>query len=214
MKEILTRLLCFSGLTTAAQKRCRNTSPNLTKIEEVINNLTSKRKEKRSSPSQDVEGSSHVHKKFKYNNFLSAPSLVHGGLPFSVPPMNLSLGIRGNPYPTTSQAAVGLPSASLPPTQVTPPPASCDTAVAASSELTRSGNFDSANSSQSDANNSNSSSPLNLSGGFHISSTPANNNPSYPKVAPPSAKCVRSLLKNDDMQPINLTIRSPASDYR
>ena len=107
-----------------------------------------------------------MHKKFKYNNFLSAPSLVPGGLPFSVPPMNLSLGIGGYPYPTTSQAAVGLPSASLPPAQVTPPPASSDAAVAASSELTRSGNFDSANSSQSDVNNSNSSSPLNLSGGF------------------------------------------------
>ena len=150
-----------------------------------------------------------MHKKFKYNNFLSAPPLVHGGLPFGVPPMNLSLGIGGYPYPAVSQASMGLPTTSLLPTQVTPPPA-----VAASSELTRVGTFDSTNnSSQSDANNSNSSSPLNLSGGFHISSTPANDN-SYPKVAPASVKCVRSLLKNDDMQPINLTIRSPASDYR
>ncbi len=207
------------------------------------------------------ENSEHVHKKFKYNNFLSSPTRgipgVQEGLVTSsgshmtsvFPPGSIAASVQ-KPFLVNSQNGVPLPGLAGFNHMTTPASngpitdALTTLASAACGELERkshdldnnggsqpqvlSGSHDFKHNTQagpksesrdhkvseSDSYIGNETySPLNLSEGFLVSSTPSNPG-AVRKPAVPSAKCVRSILKSEESQPLNLTVRSPSSDYR
>ncbi len=264
--QILHDFLFHFSHEDSCHKRNKTLSPNLEKIEAVINSLKSERQKRgtkrgaKPSPEQEQEmphseNAEHVHKKFKYNNFLSSPTRVTPGgqedrMTSVFPPG--SIAASGTiPYLINSQngASVSLPglagfnhvttSANNGPITdalTTLASAACGELERKSHDLDKNGSQPQVlpgshdlkhdiqlglkseshdqKVNQSDAyNGSETYSPLNLSGGFPVSSTPSNPGASR-KPAVPSAKCVRSILKSEESLPLNLTVRSPSSDYR